>query len=209
MLAAAQHFAEHGYQATTLRELLATSGYTKGALYFHFTSKHELAEALAAELFASWEDVLARIGARQLDPLQTLLASYDAYIGRLLHDPLAQGGHRVFLDEPRLQDARRRWSTSWEATVENLLVRAGHEGLLREGITPRHVSTLIFSTAMGQFELSQVHPHGPDMWERMNDVWLVLLPAIATDPWLECWRASGWGDRPPPDPSGYRQDRGC
>jgi AcrR family transcriptional regulator len=207
LLAAARHFADHGYHATTLRELLATSGHTKGALYFHFTSKYELAEALATELFASWEDVVARIVARGLDPLQTLLVCYDAFIGRLLQDPLAQGGHRVFQDEPGLQDARRRWNTCWEATVRDLLARAGEDGILREGIDPGRVSTLVFSTALGQFELSLVHPEGPDLWDRMNDVWLALLPAVATDQWVERWRTSGWHDRPRPDPEDYRRAR--
>lgn len=206
LLSAARQFAEHGYHGSNLRQVLEVSGHTKGALYFHFSSKYELAEALAAELFASWEDVVARIVARDLDPLQTLLTCYDAYIGRVLHDPLAQGGHRVFQDEPGLQDARRRWIDGWQATVAGLLAEAGECGLLREGIDPARVSNLVFSAVIGQLELSQVHPEGPDLWERMNGVWLSLLPAIATEPWLRCWRESGWDDRPAPDAASYRRD---
>ena len=40
---AAEVFAERGYAETTLSELIARSGLTKGALYVHFTSKEQLA----------------------------------------------------------------------------------------------------------------------------------------------------------------------
>ncbi len=37
--AAAQVFAERGYAAATIAEILDRAGVTKGALYFHFDSK--------------------------------------------------------------------------------------------------------------------------------------------------------------------------
>lgn len=41
--AAAQVFEKQGYQAATITEILKVAGVTKGALYFHFQSKEELA----------------------------------------------------------------------------------------------------------------------------------------------------------------------
>ncbi|WP_309053836.1 TetR family transcriptional regulator, partial [Streptomyces sp.] len=40
---AASVFAERGYERTTIGEILTRAGVTKGALYFHFASKEELA----------------------------------------------------------------------------------------------------------------------------------------------------------------------
>jgi hypothetical protein len=94
----------------------------------------------------------------------------------------------------------------WEATVAGLLADAGECGLLREGIDPARVSNLVFSAVIGQFELAQVHPEGPDLWERMNNVWLSLLPAITTEPWLQRWQESGWAERPRPPADCYRRD---
>ncbi|MFD6414028.1 TetR family transcriptional regulator, partial [Nocardia asteroides] len=37
--AAAKIFEERGYQAATIAEILGAAGVTKGALYFHFSSK--------------------------------------------------------------------------------------------------------------------------------------------------------------------------
>lgn len=41
--AAATVFADHGYTAATVADILKTAGVTKGALYFHFDSKEALA----------------------------------------------------------------------------------------------------------------------------------------------------------------------
>ncbi|PBC36121.1 hypothetical protein CJ178_31420 [Rhodococcus sp. ACPA4] len=40
--AAARSFAYNGYAATSLADLLAASGTTKGAVYFHFDSKEAI-----------------------------------------------------------------------------------------------------------------------------------------------------------------------
>ncbi|MEV6183872.1 helix-turn-helix domain-containing protein, partial [Streptomyces sp. NPDC052015] len=46
LVAAAEVFDEVGYEAATISDVLKRSGVTKGALYFHFTSKQELAQAV-------------------------------------------------------------------------------------------------------------------------------------------------------------------
>lgn len=43
--AAARVFEERGYQMATISEILTAAGVTKGALYFHFPSKEDLARA--------------------------------------------------------------------------------------------------------------------------------------------------------------------
>ncbi|MEW5660138.1 helix-turn-helix domain-containing protein, partial [Streptomyces cinereoruber] len=48
---AAAVFAERGYERTTIGEILVRAGVTKGALYFHFASKEDLAlGVLAAQM---------------------------------------------------------------------------------------------------------------------------------------------------------------
>ncbi|MFD0395738.1 TetR family transcriptional regulator [Streptomyces nogalater] len=47
--AAAAVFAERGYAAATISEILKRAGVTKGALYFHFDSKAALAQGVLQE----------------------------------------------------------------------------------------------------------------------------------------------------------------
>ncbi|MYS70332.1 transcriptional regulator CprB, partial [Streptomyces sp. SID5926] len=44
--AAADLFDRRGYESTTLSEIVAHAGVTKGALYFHFAAKEDLAHAI-------------------------------------------------------------------------------------------------------------------------------------------------------------------
>lgn len=64
---AAQEFAVHGYEATKLQAVIARTGMTKGALYAHFGSKHQLATALVDESAAHWQ----RIRAAPAEPTRT------------------------------------------------------------------------------------------------------------------------------------------
>src|SRR5437879_5437908 len=47
--AAGRVFDRLGYESATITEILAQAGVTKGALYFHFDSKEELARGVLAE----------------------------------------------------------------------------------------------------------------------------------------------------------------
>lgn len=61
--AALQCFAEKGYHAATMDDLVRASGLSKGSLYWHFESKQDVFLALfdrfTAEIFAGWEAVAA------------------------------------------------------------------------------------------------------------------------------------------------------
>lgn len=203
LLAAARLIDEHGYTGAVLSDITEGCGATKGALYFHFHSKLGLAEALLTEVFASWDDVVRRIEELGLDPLETLLVYYDAYTARLMHDISARAALRIVQEDIGRHHALR-WTARWEKTVENLLVRAHQTGLLRAGIDPAWLSRHVLATTTGQFQLAERKPGGPTMWQRMDDTWTGLLPAVATQGWLATWRASGWSNRPEPNPEQYR-----
>ncbi len=51
---AAAHFAAKGYAATSLNDLSAALGLTKGTIFFHFSSKAELARAISEDVAEQW-----------------------------------------------------------------------------------------------------------------------------------------------------------
>src|SRR5262249_6164522 len=57
---AAEVFAERGYADTTFSELIARSGLTKGAFYFHFSSKEQLAFAVLEEKQRQWLELVSQ-----------------------------------------------------------------------------------------------------------------------------------------------------
>jgi AcrR family transcriptional regulator len=191
LTAAAEHFARNGYHATSLDSVLADSGGTKGALYFHFTSKEALARAVIAEMVQQWGDLRGQVSEPGLDPLSTLLALVDEVITRLIDNPIVRGGTRLLGDLPmRRQDAQGHYGVL-EHDAADLLTQAAQAGLLREGIEPALVARQIVAIIAGNRQICEAMGDRQQLRQAMDEAWALLLPAIATGSWLAAWRASG------------------
>lgn len=70
--AAAELFAERGYQAASLDEIAARAGYTRGALHYNFGGKHELLLELLDERLAARGSALPQTGATPEQIVATL-----------------------------------------------------------------------------------------------------------------------------------------
>ncbi|MGH3695028.1 MAG: TetR family transcriptional regulator [Pseudonocardiaceae bacterium] len=184
LTAAAGHFARAGYHATSLDSVLADSGGTKGALYFHFASKEMLARAVIAQMVQRWGDLREQISRRGLDPLSELVALVDGVIALLIDDPIARGGTRL-LNELSMQkpDAYGHYDFGERATCD-LLIRAAQAGLLREGIHPVLVARQIVAIVAGHRQICDAVGDRQQLWQRIDGAWALLLPAIATDTWI-------------------------
>lgn len=190
LTAAAEHFARNGYHATSLDSVLADSGGTKGALYFHFASKEALARAVIAEMVQGWGDLRVEISGRGLDSLSALLALVDAVIERLIDNPIARGGTRLLNDLPsRAQDECGHYVLG-ERDALALLTQAAQEGLLREGIEPELVARQIVALVAGHRQICDAVGNRHKLRQRIDEAWPLLLPTIATDEWVVTWRAS-------------------
>lgn len=192
--AAAEHFARDGYHATSLDSVLADSGGTKGALYFHFASKEALARAVIAEMVHRWGDLRRQVSERGLDPLAALLVLVDGVIARLIDNPIARGGTRLLSELPtRGQDPHYDFG---EHDAAELLSQAALSGLLQEGIEPAVVARQIAALIAGHRQICDALNDRHALGQRIDEGWALLLPAIATETWLATWRAST-PSRPP------------
>jgi AcrR family transcriptional regulator len=130
--AAAELFAEHGYHSTSLNDVIAAAGSTKGGFYFHFRSKAELAlavlettrERFRREVFAATE--LHEQAADQMVSMVRAIAevsrtSVSGGVGRLCAE---------LREEPDVPDDVINAYGRWIGIVEGLLVRARAEGSL-------------------------------------------------------------------------------
>lgn len=87
LAAAIEVFARQGYQRTTMDEIAAAAGVTKGALYWHYRSKDEFLVAALRRLNTEWEnEVVGRFegGGRAED---LLLRSLDRAVDLNLRSP--------------------------------------------------------------------------------------------------------------------------
>ncbi len=202
LTAAAEHFARNGYYATSLDRVLADSGGTKGALYFHFASKEALARAVIAEMVQRWGNVRMHVSDRGLDPLSTLLALVDEVIARLIDSPIARGGTRLLNDLPMRPGDTNGYHAFGERDVLAVLTEAARADQLREGVEPALVARQVVALLAGHRQISDALGDRQDLWQRVDEAWSLLLPAISTEAWLAEWRASPWASRARPKLTG-------
>ena len=125
--AAAAVFDERGYTSATIGEILERAGVTKGALYFHFGSKEELALGV-------FEEQLAISLPPQAGKLQELVDSGLVLALRLRTEPLVRASVGLALDQGALGLDRTPAFGMWiDQTTRTLAeAKAGGETAGRE-----------------------------------------------------------------------------
>jgi AcrR family transcriptional regulator len=154
---AIQLFGAQGYAATSLSQLVAASGLTRGAFYFHFPSKQAL--ALAAFRFKQQQLLDHLSTATGASPLERLRAMLRLRALVLDHDPSYRGLVRLCADlraEPELADEMRRAIRVPIEVIASLLTAAQARGQLRADAEPQGLARVIFALLVGLDELAQV-----------------------------------------------------
>ncbi|WP_241251715.1 TetR/AcrR family transcriptional regulator [Candidatus Protofrankia californiensis] len=156
---AAQVFAERGYAATTQNDLIAASGLTKGAFYFYFRTKSELALAVLQDQQARW---LSQIGERVLaeakaaDQLRVLV---PAMLELISTDPGAWSVTRLTKElsaDPEVAEQVCKPMVEWVAFVADLVRRGQTDGDLRTGLDPGSVAAVLVGAFDGLKSLTDI-----------------------------------------------------
>ncbi|AEW99113.1 ScbR family autoregulator-binding transcription factor [Streptantibioticus cattleyicolor] len=171
--AAGAVFDELGYDAATTTEIIARSGVTRGALYFHFPSK----EAIADAVIASQDQFLVPPDHRVR--LQATIDLTMSYARRLQHDSLLRGAVRLAVEQASYRKPDATPYVSSHEVVCRLLREAEANGELLPTADPEELTPLIVGAFTGIQVLSQAHNNRLDLLERVSALWKNLLPAIA------------------------------
>lgn len=172
--AAAAVFAERGYAAATINEILTRSGVTKGALYFHFASKEELAKGVLDA------QVLQTGLPPQASTLQEWVDVGMALAHRLPREPLLQAGARLSGD-PEVHHllGPRAW-TAWADLSAQMLSRAQQRGEALPHVVPVETAQLMVAAWSGVQAMSLLSSGWGDLEGRVAALFDHMLPYIAT-----------------------------
>ncbi|MGW6918826.1 ScbR family autoregulator-binding transcription factor [Kitasatospora sp. NPDC054939] len=174
--AAAEVFDERGYAAATMADILERAGVTKGALYFHFHSKEELALAVI-EGQAAW---LSGWKPRSDSPVQTLIDLGYAFARALQDDPLVRGSIRLTIEHGSFTEPQVAAYRGWSVAVGELLEQARRAGELLPGPDTARAADVVTGAVTGIQLSSQVLSARRDLLPRMTDLWTLLLPGLVT-----------------------------
>ncbi len=190
---AAAEFAKRGYAAASLSSILENSNATKGAMYFHFTSKEDLARAVLDEGLDRYRAIVDRWAeSAELDPFERLYGLVTDLGDALRNDEVIAAEFRLVTEPEFAREAQLRGGYVWGRAGYALAVEARDAGLFRDGVDVRRFVEAVASSLAGQRYLVDLTAEDVDVSTRFAACLEVPLEAMASEKWLGEWGRRGW-----------------
>ena len=158
---AASLFNQHGFEGSSMSELMEATGLEKGGIYRHFSSKEEL----AAEAFDyAWKATIdARM--RHLDRVPNSVDKLKQFVSNFIARPRPSvpGGcpllnTAIDADDgnPVLRDRALRGLHDWRDRIRSIISTGIKRREIRRGVDSRRLATLIISTLEGALMIARL-----------------------------------------------------
>lgn len=173
--AAAVEFDERGYEGARLERIVERTGATKGAVYFHFRSKLDIARALVAEKYANWPAIIGEVTGSGLRGL----AAAEEVTRRVA---------AVFAADVRVRAAMKLSQTAFppdeDSPYERWIGVIG--GMLQQelddrgstGVDAREVATVAVHAFFGAYMIAAERGTLEGLTADVERMWRVLRPAL-------------------------------
>ncbi len=171
--AAAQVMGVRGYEAATMAEIIQRAGVTKGALYFHFSSKHALARAVIMEQTQHFDQKVSE------SRLQDAIDFTHQVAVALRDDPLLQAGTRIALETTFSEEPLVPYQ-AWIDIIVRMFSDAKENGELLPGVSPEGAAEFFVSSYFGVQLFSLAASDRNDLPDRVTTLWKHTLPGLAT-----------------------------
>ncbi|MEU7060607.1 ScbR family autoregulator-binding transcription factor [Streptomyces sp. NPDC046197] len=111
--AAADLFDRHGYERTSLSDIVEHARVTKGALYFHFAAKEDLAHAIMELQSQASRRVTIEVDGRGYSSLEALIRITFALTRLAVEGPITRAGLRLATGGVEVRAPLRHPFTEW------------------------------------------------------------------------------------------------
>ncbi|MBM9618684.1 ScbR family autoregulator-binding transcription factor [Streptomyces zhihengii] len=187
--AAAEQFEQNGYRGTSLDDITRAAGVSKGAFYFHFASKDQVAMAVLGLAQGLFEDAVAD-SCEGGSPLQSLIDLSHELSELVRLEPPVRAAMRLHRErpEPVAQDFDHH--ALWYEAADRLLARAARQHELLDTLSGRASRALASTTLFSVEALSWADAPEGDSSRQLSELWELLLPAIAPPTLVGTFRTS-------------------
>ncbi len=184
-------FEERGFVAASLNHLVAATGLTRGAFYFHFESKEAVALAIVQAQADRWPPIVAHVERAESDPLRRLLRLAFTAAAAVQDDPLIRAAHRLMAERAAIRREMPGTFTWWVDTMRGYLSEADRRGQLPDLsplASPRSPTDPLTSLAeyivarwAGVQQAALISGRN-DLPDRLFTSWGVVLPWLSSGP---------------------------
>jgi AcrR family transcriptional regulator len=178
LLAASHEFARKSYSRVSLDDILASAQVTKGAMYFHFRSKHELALAIIDRQNEMGHKSMSDVLSRKLSGLETLIDISCVIVARDIGDDIGRAGLNLLESIGRADGIQARVLGEWTKAFAVLIRRAVGEGDVLADRDPDDVGRLLVAVFMGLRQTTDIDD--PQRYfADLESTWILTLPGFA------------------------------
>lgn len=162
-------FNTQGYKATSISDITALTGLTKGAIYRHFENKEELEKKALWHLSAKLDDKLRALIKAEPDAPRKLMATFH-FFHSYITDPVIEGGCpllnvAVEADDtnPTLREGALRILNNLRDSIIRILENGIKHGQLKAGIDKDYYATVIIAALEGAIMMSKLRGNNDDI----------------------------------------------
>jgi AcrR family transcriptional regulator len=177
--AAVELFAHAGYGDTDLAALVRSAGITKGAFYYHFESKEQVADAIIAEGNIRLRKVFLDADQSSSSALQSLIIATFGVARLMRADQLVGTGNLLVQSLGQVGHAGQGLYPDWVEVFTGYLKAVAEQGDLRSDVEPVEAGETVCASVLGSQLLSDAL--GDDVCGRLARAWRVLLVALVRD----------------------------
>jgi TetR/AcrR family transcriptional regulator, acrAB operon repressor len=161
LIDAAEHvFRREGVTRTSLAEIAAEAGVTRGAIYWHFRDKAELLDAMCERTVLPLDAAFARAGeAARIDPIGTLRGLAVDALTQLARDPRTQAVFEILFHKCELVGELAQRSATQQSDRRQCLssVEALFELAIAKGQLPEDTDTRLATNMMHAYVIGLMH----------------------------------------------------
>jgi AcrR family transcriptional regulator len=154
--AAEKVFYAQGVTRSSLEQIAAEAGVTRGAVYWHFKDKAALVDAMAQRVFLPHEDMLEELASQSASPIDDLKNACIHSLKRMARDKRRRNVVTILFMRCEyvleMESIIKRQNASWNrllALAEKLFARAQDMKMLAPGWNPRQAAVATHALITG------------------------------------------------------------
>ncbi len=175
--AASRQFAHRAYGMVSLDDILAEAELTKGAMYFHFSSKQALALAIIDDLTEMSRAAVVESLARKMSGLETLIDLVFQLAVQDTQSDVARAGVRLL---ETLENTAQVPPALWQSRMEfvtPLIQRAVTEGDVVDQHDPEDIAKMVVALWEGVRKTTNLD-RSEQYLDNLQKAWTVVLPSF-------------------------------
>lgn len=175
---AAVVFNDRGYANASLEVIAEAAQVTRGALYFHFKTKEELANAVIAEQHRTSRRAAENELAAATSAIDGMFRMCFSLARQLTSDVIVSAGIRLTTDGTASELSAADPYHDWMQTFRTLIQLGIEQGDINNYIDPDRMSLYIIPSYTGLQLVSDTLHQRTDLFDRVRDMWEFLIPAM-------------------------------